>query len=320
MHDGHVPEPCRHRRPSIAVPTSRARRRSSVGLPSTALAQRRRSSVQLQALPRNTSSQLVQKSSGRRRSSTTTPKANPRFAVRRKKVGKLRNIDTHLLGPSMLLASLIQMTEEEEEDEEGRSPLPGQVELKGSCPKFRSHTDVLLSEGDSDSDDSSGHSFESHHSELHKGHLEEASVSDWEIKESSVLCQQDCLPLAVVAERVQAHPLIRVPRCLRRNSSHYGHAETGPHVRYCRSSQRRRRRRISTISKAGSPWPGRGLPLPNRRSSTCYRAQATLNPLLGAYYDPSLESWSGFLSYVKSFLLLDLTVVISCCSHKLDGD
>uniref|UniRef100_A0A673MNU6 Diacylglycerol kinase n=1 Tax=Sinocyclocheilus rhinocerous TaxID=307959 RepID=A0A673MNU6_9TELE len=196
IHDGHVPEPCRHRRPSIAVPASRARRRSSVGLPSTALTQRRRSSVQLQALPRITSSQPVQKSSGRRRSSTTTPKANPRFAIRRKKVGKLRNIDTHLLGPSMLLASLIQMTEEEEEDEESQSPLPGQVELKGSNTKFRSHTDVLLSE---------------------------------------------------------------VPRCLRRNSSHYGYAEPGPHVRYCRSSQRRRRRRVSTISKAGSPWPGRVL-------------------------------------------------------------
>ncbi|KAL0155935.1 hypothetical protein M9458_050198 [Cirrhinus mrigala] len=237
MHDGHLPEPCRHRRPSIAVPASRARRRSSVGLPSTA--------VQLQALPRITCSQPVQKSSGRRRSSTTTPKANPRFAVRRKKVGTLRNIDTHLLGPSMLLASLIQMTEEEEDDEESRSPLPGQVELKGGSMKFRSHTDVLLSEGDSDSDseDSSGHSDESHHSGLHKECLEEADLSDWEIKESSVLCQQECLPLAVVAERVQAHPLIRVPRCLRRNSSHYGHAEPGPHVRYCRSSQRRRRRR-----------------------------------------------------------------------------
>ncbi|XP_039521963.1 diacylglycerol kinase zeta isoform X2 [Pimephales promelas] len=294
--DGPVPEPCRHRRPSIAVPTSRARRRSSVGLPSTALAQRRRSSVQLQALPRITGSQPVQRSSGRRRSSTTTPKANPRFAVRRKKVGKLRNIDTHLLGPSMLLASLIQMTEEEEEDEEGRSPLPGQVELKGSCPKFRSPTDVLFLEGESDSDESSGHSDESSHLGLRKGHMEEASVSDWEIKESSVLCQPDCLPLAVVAERVQAHPLIRVPRCLRRNSSHYGHMETGTHVRFCRGSQRRRRRRVSTISKVGSPWPGRGMPLPNRRSSTCNRAQATLNPLLGAYYDPSLESWTGFLS------------------------
>ncbi|XP_065147564.1 diacylglycerol kinase zeta isoform X3 [Paramisgurnus dabryanus] len=290
VHDG--PEPCRHRRPSIAVPTSRARRRSSVGLPSTALSHRRRSSVQLQSLPRTASSL---KTNGRRRSSTTTPKANPRFAVRRKKVGKLRNIDTHLLGPSMLLASLIQMTEEEEEDEDARTALPGQVELKGSTPKFRSHTDVL-SEGDSDSEESSEDSDDSRRTDPFEELPEEADISDLEIKESGILCQQDCLPLAAVAERVQAHPLIRVPRCLRRNSSHYGHAETAPHGRYCRSSQRRRRRRVSTISKAGSPWPGRGLPLPNRRSSTCYRGQGALNPLLEAYYDPRLESWSGFLS------------------------
>ncbi|XP_056595763.1 diacylglycerol kinase zeta isoform X2 [Triplophysa dalaica] len=290
LHDG--PEPCRHRRPSIAVPTSRARRRSSIGLPSNALAQRRRSSVQ--PLPR-IANQSSQKSYVRRRSSTTTPKANPRFAVRRKNVGKLRNIDTHLLGPSMLLASLIQMTEEEEEEENGRSLLPGQVELKGSSPKFRSHTDVL-SEGDSYSEDSSEDSDDSRRTDPCHELSEEADMSDWEMKRSGILCQEECLPLAAMAERVQAHPLIRVPRCLRRNSSHYGHAEPGPHGRYCRSSQRKRRRRVSTISKAGSPWPGRGLPLPNRRSSTCYRGQGPLNPLLEAYYDPRLESWSGFLS------------------------
>ncbi|XP_051545820.1 uncharacterized protein LOC127435994 [Myxocyprinus asiaticus] len=299
-HDGHVSEACRHRRPSIAVPTGRARRRSSVGLPSTALAQRRRSSVQLHSLPRITATQPAKKSKGRRRSSTTTPKASPRFAIR-KKVGKLSNIDTHLLGPSMLLASLIQMTEEEEEEEEDNSPLPGQVELKGSSLKFKSHIDVLFSEGDSDSVDFRSDSEESRHSEHCKERLEDADVSDWEIKESTILCQQDCLPLTVVAERVQAQPLIRVPRCLRRNSSHYGHADPGSHGRYCRSSQRRRRRRVSTISKAGSPWPGRGLPLPNQRSSTCYRGQASFSPLLGACYDPRLETWSGFLSYVKPF-------------------
>uniref|UniRef100_A0A8B9HJ60 Diacylglycerol kinase n=1 Tax=Astyanax mexicanus TaxID=7994 RepID=A0A8B9HJ60_ASTMX len=229
--NGEDPEHCRMRRPSVAVPTSRARRRSSVGLPSAMLAQRRRSSVQLHPLPHSVPSRSVKNGSARRRSSTTTPGANPRFAVRRKKASKLRNIDTHLLGPSMLLASLIQMTEEEEE-----------------------------------------------------------------FKNSSILCQRDCLPLGVVVERVQAHPLIRVPRCLRRNSSHLGHPETGPQGRYCRSSQRRRRRRISTISKAGSPWPGRGVPLPSRRNSTCLHAHISHNQLMGAHYDPRLESWSGFLS------------------------
>uniref|UniRef100_A0A8B9JAD0 Diacylglycerol kinase n=1 Tax=Astyanax mexicanus TaxID=7994 RepID=A0A8B9JAD0_ASTMX len=229
--NGEDPEHCRMRRPSVAVPTSRARRRSSVGLPSAMLAQRRRSSVQLHPLPHSVPSRSVKNGSARRRSSTTTPGANPRFAVRRKKASKLRNIDTHLLGPSMLLASLIQMTEEEEEVRD--SPIE-QEEFKGTPPTS-----------------------------------------------------------------LQAHPLIRVPRCLRRNSSHLGHPETGPQGRYCRSSQRRRRRRISTISKAGSPWPGRGVPLPSRRNSTCLHAHISHNQLMGAHYDPRLESWSGFLSYVN---------------------
>uniref|UniRef100_A0A674BLE9 Diacylglycerol kinase n=2 Tax=Salmo trutta TaxID=8032 RepID=A0A674BLE9_SALTR len=111
---------CSNRRPSVAVPTSKARRRSRVGLPSAVLAQRRRSSVQLQGLPSHV----------RRRSSTTTLSMNPRFAVRHR---KLRTIDTHLLGPSMLLASLIQMTEEGGGG--GNLFLPAgeqQVEMRGS--------------------------------------------------------------------------------------------------------------------------------------------------------------------------------------------
>ncbi|KAI5614844.1 diacylglycerol kinase zeta isoform X4, partial [Silurus asotus] len=228
-------EPCRTRRPSIAVPASRARRRSSAGFASATLAQRRKSSVQLQSLQslqslsHAASSRSIKTGNARRRSSTTTPGANPRFAVRRKKASKLRNIDTHLLGPSMLLASLIQMTEEEEK----------------------------------------------------------------ELKNCSVLSQRNCLPLSVVVERVQAHALIRVPRCLRRNSSYLVPAEGGLQGRYC---QRRRCRRVSTIAKAGSPWPGRGQPLPSRRNSTCWKTHTAFNQLLGAHYDPSLESWSGFLS------------------------
>uniref|UniRef100_A0A8C8JH23 Diacylglycerol kinase n=1 Tax=Oncorhynchus tshawytscha TaxID=74940 RepID=A0A8C8JH23_ONCTS len=113
---------CSNRRPSVAVPTSKARRRSRVGLPSAVLAQRRRSSAQLQEIPSHV----------RRRSSTTTLSMNPRFAVRHR---KLRTIDTHLLGPSMLLASLIQMTEEEEGGGRGNLFLPAgeqQVEMRGS--------------------------------------------------------------------------------------------------------------------------------------------------------------------------------------------
>ncbi|XP_017562165.1 diacylglycerol kinase zeta isoform X2 [Pygocentrus nattereri] len=290
---GAEPELCRIRRPSVAVPTSRARRRSSVGLPSATLAQRRRSSVHLQSLPHVASSRSSKSGSTRRRSSTTTPGANPRFAVRRKKVSKLRNIDTHLLGPSMLLASLIQMTEE---DEEVRDPAVGQVEFKGNAPKSSICSNPLLSEGESESDspNSTAFSDDDQYSELYEDCLTEADSSEWEFRNSSILCQRDCL--GVVVERVQAHPLIRVPRCLRRNSSNLGRRETGPHGRYYRSSQRRRHRRISTISKAGSPWPERGLPLPSRRNSTCWKTHASLGPLMGAHYNPRLESWSGFLS------------------------
>ncbi|KAF7701911.1 hypothetical protein HF521_001194 [Silurus meridionalis] len=287
-------EPCRTRRPSIAVPASRARRRSSAGFASATLAQRRKSSVQLQSLQslqslsHAASSRSIKTGNARRRSSTTTPGANPRFAVRRKKASKLRNIDTHLLGPSMLLASLIQMTEEEEKV---RDQAVGQVELKGNmsyvCP------DPLISEGDSESDspNSTSDSDNDQYSEPCDEHL--MDLPEQELKNCSVLCQRNCLPLSVVVERVQAHTLIRVPRCLRRNSSYLVPAEGGLQGRYC---QRRRCRRVSTIAKAGSPWPGRGQPLPSRRNSTCWKTHTAFNQLMGAHYDPSLESWSGFLS------------------------
>lgn len=294
-------EPCRSRRPSVAVPASRARRRSNAGFASATLAQRRRSSAQLQplqslqSLPHVASNRTTKTT--RRRSSTTTPGANPRFAVRRKKASKLRNIDTHLLGPSMLLASLIQMTEEEEEV---RDEAVGQVELK-ECVSYPC-SDPLLSEGDSESENTTTSTTDSdndQNSEPCDDDLMEAGLSEREFQNSSVLCQRNCLPLSVVVDRVQAHTLIRVPRCLRRNSSYISHVEGGPQGRYC---QRRRCRRVSTISKAGSPWPGRGQPLPTRRNSICWKTHASFSPLTGAHYDPTLESWSGFLSYVKPLL------------------
>uniref|UniRef100_A0A674BMB7 Diacylglycerol kinase n=1 Tax=Salmo trutta TaxID=8032 RepID=A0A674BMB7_SALTR len=245
---------CSNRRPSVAVPTSKARRRSRVGLPSAVLAQRRRSSVQLQGLPLSSSSSHV-----RRRSSTTTLSMNPRFAVRHR---KLRTIDTHLLGPSMLLASLIQMTEEGGGG--GNLFLPAgeqQVEMRGSGGGSR------------------------------------ALVSS-------------------------SRPLIRAPRCLRRNSSRLSPGEATPYGRYCGRSRQLRQRRISTISKAGSPWPGRGLPLPNRRSSTVYlshpvfcrsHSAGSLSPALGAYYDPRLETWSGFLLYFGDHIWFETSVSGDVC-------
>ncbi|MGH0148610.1 UNVERIFIED_CONTAM: hypothetical protein FKN15_048340 [Acipenser sinensis] len=322
---------CRHRRPSVAVPSSKARRRSSAGLPSANLMQRRRSSVQIQGLPLGAASRCpggraLKEHSARRRSSTTTTThcLNPRFAMRRKRGVRLRTIDTHLLGPSMLLASLIQMTEE---DESGSAPAGGgQVEVRREEP---SHSD---SEGDSqcssygsdrDDDDSKRSSVHDSWSEI--------SVSDREFEDSAVAWPEAPDPCHSLRN---SKPLIRAPRCLRRNSSHlpaeasyYRTTSYGLYGKYRRTSQRRRSngslilggRRISAVSKAGSPWPGRGVPLPSRRSSVaarrasvslyrncspCWRhstRRSSLSPLQGCYYDPRHETWSGFLSYVDHY-------------------
>ncbi|RXM36178.1 Diacylglycerol kinase zeta [Acipenser ruthenus] len=321
---------CRHRRPSVAVPSSKARRRSSAGLPSANLMQRRRSSVQIQGLPLGAASRCpggraLKEHSARRRSSTTTTThcLNPRFAMRRKRGVRLRTIDTHLLGPSMLLASLIQMTEE---DESGSALAgEGQVEVRREEPsRSDSEGDSPCSSCRSDRDD------DSERSAFHDS-WSEISVSDREFEDSAVTWPEAPDPCHSLRN---SKPLIRAPRCLRRNSSHlpaeagyYRTTSYGLYGKYRRTSQRRRSngslilggRRISAVSKAGSPWPGRGIPLPSRRSSVaarrasvslyrncspCWRhstRRSSLSPLQGCYYDPRHETWSGFLSYVDHY-------------------
>ncbi|XP_041074637.1 diacylglycerol kinase zeta isoform X3 [Polyodon spathula] len=337
-----VTDYCKHRRPSVAVPISKARRRSSAGLPSANLMQRRRSSVQIQGLPLGAASrcpggsQLLKERSARRRSSTTTPCLNPRFAMRRKRGVRLRTIDTHLLGPSMLLASLIQMTEE---DESGLAPAgEGQVEVRREEP---SHSD---SEGDS-SGSSCG--SDSERPSVHDS-WSEISVSDREFEDSTWPEAPDaCYSLK------NSKPLIRAPRCLRRNSSQLP-AEAvycrttsyGMYGKYRRASRRQRSngsltlggRRISAVSKAGSPWPGRGVPLPSRRSSVaarrasvslyrncspCWRhstRRSSLSPLQGCYYDPRHETWSGFLSKAIAKSGLQHLVAQPCASATVKSD
>ncbi|XP_078139074.1 diacylglycerol kinase zeta [Centroberyx gerrardi] len=318
---------CRQRRPSVAVPTSKARRRSNVGLPSSSLAQRRRSSLQLQGgLPfaggRCAGGGRLAKSAGhgkwaghvRRRSSTTTPSVNPRFAVRRRKVGKLRTIDTHLLGPSMLLASLIQMAEEEEEGLGAGLPAgEQQVEVRGGASDRRmlSRSSSLHSDGDDDiSDYSTPNDSQSETSQLSEAEqlAEEDDDTSWCPDRHAALSPSSSLSspaLEALTKTPQLpstwRPLLRAPRCLRRNSSRILAGDSAPYSRH-RASSQRRKRRISSISKAGSPWPGRGPPLPNRRSSVCYlghptlyRGPGSLSPLGAHQYDPRLESWSGFL-------------------------
>lgn len=306
--------PRRQRRPSVAVPTSKARRRSSAGLPSSSLAQRRRSSVQLPeagsgAGPGRAKTQQGRQgwaghgSRRRRRSSTTAPGLNPRFAVSRRKVGKLRTIDAHLLGPSMLLASLIQMAEEDDEQEgeaEGGAGL--QVEVRGGAGTWRafSRSSSLHSDGDDDI------------SACSAGSQSEDSVSDQEEGTPDAPGEASTDPPPATGPSAPPdnvppapRPLIRAPRCLRRNSSQFqiGGGSAPPPADSspsgcCRASGQRRRRRVSAVSKGGGPWPGRGGPMPGRKTSTYvqgYRGAGALSP---AHYDSHLESWSSFLLYV----------------------
>lgn len=313
----------RQRRPSVAVPTSKARRRSSVGLPSSALTQRRRSGIQLQpGAPSAGGGRLAKvphhgrTGCTRRRSSTTTPSLNPKFAVCRRKVGKLRTIDTHLLGPSMLLASLIQMSEEEEEGGvlgAGLSAGEQQVELRDGANNGRtfSRSSSLHSDRDDDSSEYST-SSQSEGSQLSEAEQlpeeeEEEVEASWPPAACPAPTPSSISSLQVLRKPPEvlppSRPLIRAPRCLRRNSSQVFVGDFSP-FSYQASSQRKRRR-ISTISKAGSPWPGRGHPLPSRKCSVYYlhhpafyRGPGALSPLGSSCYDSRLESLSAFLLYV----------------------
>uniref|UniRef100_A0A8C6VWV4 Diacylglycerol kinase n=1 Tax=Nothobranchius furzeri TaxID=105023 RepID=A0A8C6VWV4_NOTFU len=287
----------RQRRPSVAVPTSKARRRSSAGLPSSALTQRRRSSIQIHpGLPCAGGGDLATTPHHgrvrpvRRRSSTTTPSLNPRFAVQRRKVRKLQTIDTHLLGPSMLLASLIRMAEEEEGEGAlgpGLSTGEQQVEVRGGANNegsFSCSSSLLYDRGE-DSDNYSPNSSQSESSQL----SEAEQLPEEETDSSRFLAYPASIPSSVCSLQVlrnppqvvsQSRPLLRAPRCLRRNSSCH------------QASSQMKRRKISTISKAGSPWPGRG-----RKHSVYYlhhpafyRGHGALSPLGAHGYETSLSA------------------------------
>ncbi|XP_056609833.1 diacylglycerol kinase zeta isoform X3 [Triplophysa dalaica] len=256
-------DPSRRRRSVVSIPASKARRRSSVGLPSAGLAQRRRSSTQLQIS--DVQAVALQHRRGhfaRRRSSGATACLTPRFSIRRRQAAKHRSIHAQLLGPSLLLASVVQMSNKSQDPE---------MDDKSAEEYF------------SDSDDSQ----------------EEQEQEGVDLETESEKCRTWFAQGLVTGESIQPRPLIRAPRCLRRNSSHLLPAEAvyrspafyGVYGRYRRTSQ------------AGGLWTGRRSSATARGSVALYRKRSTFCPdftlshaLQGTYYNPQTDTWSGFLS------------------------
>ncbi|XP_029926295.1 diacylglycerol kinase zeta isoform X2 [Myripristis murdjan] len=315
------------RRSSVGLPSVALaqRRRSSVGLPPSNTDQRRRSSVGLLVA----SGQRRQSSTGvgptntrgvgksgrgfetedtiikrrellqckphyaHRRSSTTAVSCVHRgLAMRRRNAPKLKTIEPHLLGPSMLLASLVQMGQEvKEEDEE---------------------TDTSLCSY-SESDGEGGGDGEAREMENNRGNAGKEGVNF----ESTT---QNRLAQAITIETINPRPLFRPPRCLRRNSSHllpadsvYGSSEAyGVYGRYNRrqSNQMHQTRKqiiqTSTTSPSLAQLTSPGLcfspgvtktDLPLSGSLLHRSHSSPLGEPEGAiYYDPKLDTWDNFLS------------------------
>ncbi|XP_071974907.1 diacylglycerol kinase zeta isoform X2 [Engystomops pustulosus] len=135
------------RRCSVVITTGKARRRSSAGLASTSLSMQRRCSVtQTPILPLGSATPARGgRRDGRRRSSTTTPGLSPRFAVQKRRGGKLHCIDRQLLGPSMLLASLIQMKKDIETKEENSEEEMEETSEEGTDQETNSPSSSTMS-------------------------------------------------------------------------------------------------------------------------------------------------------------------------------
>ncbi|XP_039724158.1 diacylglycerol kinase zeta isoform X7 [Pteropus medius] len=104
------------RRPSgVGLPTGKARRRSPAGQASSSLAQRRRSSAQVQGCLLGCG--MRARGTSRRRSSTAPPACNPRFTVDEVPILPPASVGAQLLGAPLPLAKLVGMSEEEEEEE-----------------------------------------------------------------------------------------------------------------------------------------------------------------------------------------------------------
>ncbi|XP_069077818.1 diacylglycerol kinase zeta isoform X2 [Pleurodeles waltl] len=264
-------EGSRYRRPSVAA--SKARRRSNAGLPSASLAQRRRSSVQDLPLCLGQARPPPAMSPGRRRSSTTAPCFNPKMAAQKNRGARIRSIGSHLLGPSMLLASLIRV--HEEEGELGLEVAP-EVEGTGDVEGRGDPECGLDFEGGGA--ESGGQAFSVEDggswSEVSPAESDEALSATDEDE-----CDYDSGPELMVWNQcpqdasIALRPFLRGPRCLRRSSSHllpadcvYSKSAYGLHGHYRRISQRN--------NPCPGPRPGISARCLAGRAGACARRRA----------------------------------------------
>ncbi|XP_024917971.1 diacylglycerol kinase zeta-like isoform X3 [Cynoglossus semilaevis] len=203
---------------------------------------------------------------------------------------RVSSIEPHLLGSSLLLASLVQMGQKKEDEENGNREL--QV---SSC-----------SCSDSDGADESEEELET----------EIKEVKNEDSKPQFQLSQM------TTTRKIRARPLLRPPRCLRRNSSHLLPAESvlensettyGVYGRYNRRSssdlQWASDKPIQAFST--NPCPGQLTPADLRSvSETAGETDTTFSGLemrkkLASsseanedtiYYDPFVDTWDDFLS------------------------
>uniref|UniRef100_A0A8P4GDB7 Diacylglycerol kinase n=1 Tax=Dicentrarchus labrax TaxID=13489 RepID=A0A8P4GDB7_DICLA len=258
-------------RPGPAVQTSKARRRSSAGLPSVALVQSRRSSVGLPPVctdQRRRPSVGLLVASGQKRQSIielgltntsevvgesgrgaekadvaikrgrrgfqykphhargASPCVHRGLAVRYRRPSKVKSIEPHLLGSSMLLASLVQM---------GRG-------VKENEGEEEEQDDSLCSCSESDGEEASDEEVENR----------TRGIKDVSFRPTAQMHSTQ----AVIIKNISPRPLLRPPRCLRRNSSHllpadsvFRSSETGYGV-YGRYNRRRSSQVHWTLNKS----------------------------------------------------------------------
>ncbi|XP_070786458.1 diacylglycerol kinase zeta-like isoform X2 [Enoplosus armatus] len=306
--------------PSVALVQSR---RSSVGLPPVCADQRRRPSVGLLVASgqrrqsvvelglTNPSEAVGESGRGAKRADVANKRGRRAFqhkplhapgasgaapcvqrglAVRHRRPSKVKSIEPHLLGSSMLLASVVQMgrgVKEKEEEEEELDVSP--CSFSESNGEEGSDEDVVNRTG---------------------------GVKDVSYRPTA----QMHLTQAVHMENITARPLLRPPRCLRRSSSHLLPADSvfrssgtgyGVYGRYNRRRSSQGHWALNNPIQTSTTSPDLGRLASTGLSSEPGDAETDVastgsavhkscsSPLGGPegtiYYNPYLDTWENFL-------------------------